>query len=375
MADGRQESGPVRVGLVGVGKMGLSHLSIIRALSGVRVVGVVESFGYLADVLSKYTAVPTYGDLDSMLAQVTPDALVLATPSASHYDMVRAALERGIHVFCEKPLTLSSAQSADLAQRAAQAGLVTQVGYHYRYTATFAEVKHLMDDETIGPVSHTLAQAYGPVVLREAGSTWRTKRTAGGGCLYDYAAHPLDLLQWYFGAAERASGSILQSIFSAETDDAVYSTLHFGASNAQLSVNWSDESQRKMTTKISMWGEHGNLYADRQELQLYLRPTATPPAGYQHGWNIRYITDLAEPVEFYLRGEEYSAQLRAFVDAVTARDPHAVRSTFASAAQTDRMIDMVLADSQGKPPPDGTVGPIPGGSAPPARRRRKWGRR
>lgn len=353
-----EDPAPVRVGLVGVGKMGLSHLSIVRALSGVQIVGVCDSFGYLTDVLSKYTGLPTFAALPAMLDQAEVDALVIASPSGSHYELVAQALDRGIHVFCEKPLTLAAEQSADLARRAQSANLVSQVGYHYRYTATFAEVKQLLAQDVIGTVSHVSAQAYGPVVLREAGSTWRSKRTSGGGCLYDYAAHPLDLLQWYLGPAQRASGSILQRIFSAETDDAVYSTLYFADEvNAQLSVNWSDESARKMTTKIAIWGERGSIYADRQEIQVYLRAGATPPPGYRAGWTVRYITELAEPVEFYLRGEEYSAQLRAFVDAVAARDPRAVRSSFASAALTDAMIEMVLADSAGTSPGGATPSP------------------
>lgn len=352
--------------------MGISHLSIVKALAGVEVVGVCDSFTYLTDVLSKYTGLATYSKVAAMLDEARPDALVIAAPSGSHYGLVREALDRGVHVFCEKPLTLTAEESADLARRASEAGLVTQVGYHYRYAATFAEVKRLLDVGAIGRVSHALAEAYGPVVLRESGSTWRTRRSTGGGCLYDYAAHPLDLLQWYLGTPQRVTGSVLESVFSAETDDEVYSTLTYGdRASAQLSVNWSDESQRKMTTKISLWGRDGHIYADRQECQVYLRAGATIPDGYRAGWNIRYITELVEPVEFYLRGEEYTSQMRDFVDAVAANDPSAVRSSFASAAETDRVIEMVLADARGETADGAAAGSI----APRLRKRGLWPRR
>ena len=65
----------------------------------------------------------------------------------------------------------------------------------------------------------------GPVVLRPKGSTWRTQRAEGGGCLYDYAAHAINLVNWYFGEPSGVSGTVLNSIFSADTDDEVYSTL------------------------------------------------------------------------------------------------------------------------------------------------------
>ena len=62
-----------------------------------------------------------------------------------------------------------------------------------------------------------MAEAYGPVVLKPKGSTWRTQSTQGGGCLYDYAAHPLNLLNWYFGAPETVAGSVLKKGVLAAT--------------------------------------------------------------------------------------------------------------------------------------------------------------
>ena len=107
-------------------------------------------------------------------------------------------------------------------------------------------------------------------------------------------------------------GTVLPTVFSADTDDAAFSTLYFdGGKTGQLSVYWSDESYRKMTTRVNIWGTAGRIFADRQECQVYLRDTATIPDGYEQGWNVRYTTELTEPVWFYLRGEEYSAQVES----------------------------------------------------------------
>ncbi len=120
----------------------------------------------------------------------------------------------------------------------------------------------------------------------------------------------INLINWYLGEPTGVGGTVLPKVFSADTDDAVFSTLYFdGGKTGQLSVNWSDESYRKMTTRINIWGTTGRIFADRQECQVYLRGTATVPDGYEQGWNVRYTTDLTEPVWFYLRGEEYSAQI------------------------------------------------------------------
>lgn len=341
------------VGVIGAGKMGLSHLAILRAHPDAEVVGVCDSLGYLLDVLEKYTGLHKFTDPERLLDE-EPDAVLIATPSASHVELVSAALERGIHVFCEKPLTLSAAESTALADAAAAAGLVTQVGYHNRFVGTFREVKRLLEAGAIGRVSHALAEAYGPVVLRPTGDTWRSRKNAGGGALYDYAAHPLDLLCWYLGEPSIVTGAVLGRDFSAETDDEVYGTLEFpGGASAQLSVNWSDESYRKMATKMTIWGDRGKIIADRQGCEVYLRSTADVPAGYRVGWNSVNTTALTPPVWYNLRGEEYSAQIDHFVRAVeaatTARGTVEPVNDFASAAATDRTIERFTLEPSSEP--------------------------
>jgi predicted dehydrogenase len=339
----------ISVGVVGLGKMGISHLSMVRAHPDVTVAGVCDTSGYLLSVLGKYTGLRTFGTMEEMLAEVELDALLISTPSVLHAAQVREALRRGLHVFCEKPLCLDPADSAELARMAAERNLVTQVGYHNRFVGAFREVKRLLDVQAIGTVTHVLAEAYGPVVLKPKGGTWRTQRTEGGGCLYDYAAHPIDLLTWYFGTPSGVGGTMLGRVFSRETDDEVASTIYFpGDLSAQLSVNWSDESQRKMTTKITAWGTRGRIYADRQEVQVYLREGEEPPAGYTPGWNVRYTTELTDPVWFYVRGEEYSAQLDAFVRRV-AEGRTAGENTFEDAAVADAVIAAMVRDAESGP--------------------------
>lgn len=339
----------IRVAVVGLGKMGISHLGLIKPNPGVELAAVCDSTGYVLDILSKYTGVTTFTDYDKMLETVALDAVIIATPSRSHAGMVKRALEKGLHVFCEKPFTLSADDAIMLTELAASKGLVNQVGYHYRFVGAFQEVKRLLDAGAIGEVSHVMAEAYGPVVLKPKGSTWRTQRVEGGGCLYDYAAHPINLLNWYFGMPKAVGGSVLGKIFSRDTDDEVYSTLYFDdGKTGQLSVNWSDESYRKMSTKITILGTNGRIYADRQEVQLYARDGATLPAPYKAGWNVRYTTELTKEVAFYIRGEEYSAQLDYFVDAIAQKQADNIND-FASAAQTDRVISMLIADAEGGP--------------------------
>ncbi|GAB2875377.1 Gfo/Idh/MocA family protein [Nocardioides pacificus] len=348
--DARASTRLLRVAVVGVGKMGLSHLSLLRAHPQVMVEVVCDANGYVLDVLGAHTGVHLAKDYVAMLDAVDIDAVVIATPTKAHFPMVRAALERGLHVFCEKPLTLSALESAELARLADERGLIGQVGYHNRFVAAFAEAARLVELDAIGPIHHVLAEAYGPVVLQPRGSTWRSRRSEGGGCLYDYAAHPLDLMTWILGEPTAVRGTTLGHVYSTDTEDEVYSTLEYAGASAQLSVNWSDESYRKMTTRLTLWGSQGRITVDRQECQVYLRDSAVPPEGYRPGWNVKYTTELTPPVWFYLRGEEYSAELDYFVRSalqdLRPGEPQGMNS-FASAAATDRVIEMLLADGSG----------------------------
>lgn len=336
----------LKVGVVGLGKMGLSHFSMVNAHPKVETVA-CDGAGFMIDVLSKNISAPVYKDYDDMLANAGLDAVMIATPSRLHAPMVETALQKGLHVFCEKPFCLNWSDSERLTNLAAEKGRVAQVGYHYRYVGAFQEMKRLIEAGAIGRITHVLAEAYGPVVLRPKRATWRTDKAEGGGCLYDYAAHPLNLLNWFFGAPDQVIGSHLGQVFSEATDDEVFSTLRWDdGPTAQLSVNWSDESHRKMSTKISLIGTNGRLYADRQECQLYLREPVAALPGVEAGWTVKYTTELTEDRWFYLRGEEYSAQIDEFVTAIATGESAVRENSFASATQTDRTLAMIIENAE-----------------------------
>jgi len=341
-------------------------LAMINAHPGVRVKAVCDSTRFILDVLGKYSGVNVYTDFNAMLREVELDAVLIATPAGSHGKLAGVALERGLHVFCEKPLCLDTREGEAVTALAQEKGAVNQVGYHNRFVGAFREVKRLLDSGAVGEVTHVLAEAYGPVVLRQQGSTWRSQRKEGGGCLYDYAAHPVNLVNWYLGSPAGVGGTVMNSVFSKETDDEVFSTLYFpNGRSAQISVNWSDDSFRKMSTRITIWGKNGRIYADRQECRAYLRDAVDGLGGYRQGWNVRFTTELTEPVWFYVRGEEYSAQLDYFVRCIEEKRTENVNS-FENALVTDRVLAMMIADS-------GRGASVQADDAPMAEtRQRKW---
>jgi scyllo-inositol 2-dehydrogenase (NADP+) len=336
----------IRAAVVGLGKMGISHLAIISAHPDVELVAVCDTTAYVLDVLNKYTGVRCYTDYVALLDEEKPHAVVIATPTRFHGEMVKAALDRNMHVFCEKPFGLDPAEGRTLAGIAEQRHLVTQVGYHYRFVASFQEMRRLLAAGVLGQIHHIRSEVYGSVVLRPQGATWRTRKEEGGGCLYDYASHAVDLVNYLVGAPDAVGGTVLNKLFSRDVEDEVYTTFYYGnGMTAQVAANWSDDSYRKITAKATAWGTKGRMTGDRQELQIYLRDAGNPIYELNQGWNIRYSTELTKNVWFYLRGEEYSAQIDHFLQCIKQGREETI-SPFASAVRTDEILAMILRDSR-----------------------------
>ena len=335
----------LRAGIIGLGKMGLSHQSIANAHPEIELKAVCDTSSYVLDILAKYTGVKTYTDYKKMFTEEALDCVFVATPSRYHAEVVTAALERGLHVFCEKPFALDPNSGYRLAALAESKGLVNQVGYHYRFIAAFNEAKRLLDQKVIGKLHHVRVEAYGPVVLRPKGSTWRSQKSEGGGCLFDYSCHAIDLVNYLVGRPISVSGTVLNSVFSSDVDDEIYSTFQFGEGfYGQLATNWSDESFRKMSVKLSFWGDNGRINVDRQELQIYIRTLPESLEGFETGWNTRYTTELTAPVWFYVRGEEYSAQIDHFVHCI--RTKATPLSNFRSATDTSLVASLMRTDAE-----------------------------
>lgn len=331
----------VNIAFIGVGKMGLSHFALLSAHPEVNIVGVCDSAAYLTSTMSKQLGVKTFKDNKKMYAECDIDAVVISTPNSSHFPLAKEALEKGYHIFLEKPLCLSASESYKLAELASEKKLVNQVGYHNRFIGTFQEMRRIIKAAGVGDIYHIEGKTFGQVVVRpKAGKTWRQKKSEGGGCLHDYACHVLDLMNFVTEPPSKVRSAQLQSIFSADLEDAVFANMEYAnGATGLLEANWSDQSYRKMSTTITVYGKKGKIIADRQELKLFLSPGESFE-DMGEGWTVKYITELQKPVAFYLRGEEYSAQLDQFVDAINGNDVD-VETSFATAAKTDDIIEQI----------------------------------
>ena len=335
----------VKTVIIGLGKMGISHCSILGAHPDVDMAAMCDTDSLLQSAFRKMTRIACYTDYKKMIDEVKPDAVFVVTPTKMHYEMVMYALEHGCHVFCEKPFCLTPGEGEKMVALAKAKGLVNQVGYHNRFIGTFNEMKRLLASGIIGKPFHFMGEAYGPVVLKSKGGTWRSDKKNGGGCVMDYAAHVLNLINYITGSRLiDAKGTFMPDIFSKEVDDAVYSTLYLeNGLKGQLSVNWSDDTHRKMTTSLKIEGDRGKLEADATTLKIYLKEDNVEE-NLKKGWNIKYITDLTEQVFFNLRGEEYSSEVDHFIQCIKIGGLNQ-RSSFESALHTDYIINKLIEDT------------------------------
>ena len=332
-------------GIIGLGKMGISHAAIVSPHPSVEMVAVCDTSTIVMDVFRKFSRVRLYNDYIKMIENENLDFVVIATPTRFHYTMVKHALEKGINVFCEKPFCMNTHEGMEIKTLADQKGLINQVSYHNQFVGTFIEMKRLLKAGVLGDLVHFTGEAYGSVITGDKGGTWRSDPKEGGGCLLDYASHVINLIQVLVGKPVKADGTQLKKIFSSAVEDAVYSilTLESGLSGV-LMVNWCDDTYRKMSTSLTVQGKKGKIVCDATEIRIYLNE-ANPVEKLDKGWTIKYITELAIPVDFNLRGEEYSAQIDHFIRCVITKKQSEINS-FEQALYTDKVIELIIADSK-----------------------------
>lgn len=152
---------------------------------------------YIESHLSDYESRPAvYTDLDAMLAEAKPDAVLISTPHTLHFEQGMKALDAGCHVFMEKPMVTAADQAYQLAEKVKETGKVFVIGYNTPCTAEFAYLREQIRNQTFGRlemVTGYITQNW----LSGTKGTWRQDPAlSGGGQAYDSGAHLLNSLCW-----------------------------------------------------------------------------------------------------------------------------------------------------------------------------------
>lgn len=339
----------IKLGIIGAGRMGITHFSIANAHQQASVAGVADPSKLVTAMLGKYTNVSTYKDYKGLLKGEALDAVLVCTPPALNPDILDAVLDARLHAFVEKPFVLSAADGERFARAFDAARLVNQVGYVNRWNDMFTKARAFVNDGLLGKPLRFRSEMFSPTIIRDPGDAgWRATHANGGGAVYEMASHALDIIAYFFGAPDRVGGTSLTSVWSRQVEDVVSASLFYdNGLNGTIYVNWSDASYRKPTNKFEVFGTGGKIQVDQHGIKIHLAK-ASPEHGLKEGWNQLYITDAFSSVPFYVRGIEYTAQLYDFIDAVVAEDRarEPIRCTFADAAANLRVIEQLFADDR-----------------------------
>ena len=175
----------IKVGLIGLGKMGLSHYAVFNTHKDVEVSGVCDAASYILTVIKKNNGVRCYKNYKKMISDCNLDAVVVSTPTKYHAQIVRYALKHNLHVFCEKPFCLNVSEGEELVNLAKNRHLVNLVGYHCRFTGIFQKAKDILNNKIIGDVYHFNMEVYGNVCEKETRKDMENKevRRRGGVCM------------------------------------------------------------------------------------------------------------------------------------------------------------------------------------------------
>jgi len=195
--------GPLRVGVVGTSWWAeLEHLPGLAARGDVELTALCgrrpERVAELAD---RFRIPRRLTDWRELVAGGGLDAVVLATPNALHHPQALAALDAGLHVICEKPLTLDLAQARELAARAEARGLRTLTFFTHRAVGAAAAARRLVEAGFLGRPIHVSASYLTASHLAPGKPLgWRMVRAqAGTGVLGDLGSHLVDLVRWWLG--------------------------------------------------------------------------------------------------------------------------------------------------------------------------------
>jgi predicted dehydrogenase len=312
-----------------------------------------------------------------VIARDDIDVVDIVTPGDTHAEIAIAALEAGKHVLCEKPLanTVAEAEAmADAAQRAADRGIRSMVGFTYRRLPATTLARRMVADGRIGQVRQVRAEYLQDWLIDpEAPLTWRLQKDrAGSGALGDIGAHAVDLTEYITGLPVEQVSGVVETIVSERPVLAESSGLSGTAGNERGPVTVDDvalftgrlsggalssfeasrfRTGRKNALRIEVAGSTGALAFDLERLnELEYYDATQPPA--EQGFRRILVTEPDHPYAGawwppgHMLGYEhgFSHQVLDLVHAIA--DGTAPAPSFADGLHVQRVLDAVEHSAQ-----------------------------
>jgi len=231
-------SQPLRTAILGCGGFAHRHARTLQLLEDdfKMVAFCNRTIERAAAFSEKYTngQAPVFADHHQMFEQIPLDVVVICLPPYAHSDQIEIAANLGVHVFIEKPIALTSEQGWRMVNAAERAGIITQVGFMFRFGEAIEHLKEMIDSGKAGSVGLMSARYF----CNSLHAPWWRKRDLSGGQLVEQVIHMVDLMRFLMGDAVTVY-SRQENLFHQDVDDYTVedvSATIFGFSNGGLGV-------------------------------------------------------------------------------------------------------------------------------------------
>ncbi len=260
----------LRVGIIGLGKMGQLHFLNALRIKDVKVVAIADKSKKNRSMAQKYQ-VKTYDDYKKLIDSEKLDAVIISLPNFLREDSIVCAVERNLDIFVDKPLARTLAEATRITKTVEKQGVRMMSGVNYRYFDSVQRLKSMLDEGRIGDVviatsdlilNGPLGHGRIPVPVPE---WWLNKTKAGGGALLDLGYHLIDIMNWIFGDL-RVEYSSLEHRFQLPVEDGATVVLRSGRSKVTCCINagWFSKSIfPDFNFRVNLHGTVGYLSTDK----------------------------------------------------------------------------------------------------------------
>jgi predicted dehydrogenase len=306
----------VRAAIVGMGTWGQNLVNSVQGKSElIEFVAGAARTPARAEEFSRRHGIP-FASFEAVLADPSVDAVVLATPHSMHAGQIIAAARAGKHVFTEKPLGLTTEQSAAAVQACAEHNVTLAVGYNWRFQPALQEIKRMLADGRLGKLLHIEGNFCGPSVYRFGRDHWRQDRDEGpAGGMTGRGVHVVDAMLYLAGAIEEVYAQSFRLAQEFGLDDTTSMLFRFksGATGYLGTVIASAETWRIQVFGSKGWAEVGDVeHLTTWQMKVCLLDPATP-----------FIKQKPQLMTFETISTE-RAELEHFARAIQAGRPLAV---------------------------------------------------
>jgi predicted dehydrogenase len=216
---------PLRVGIIGYGRIGAEHAEWLLSASNARATAVADATPARRE-LAERRGLKAFENIDSLLADPSIDAVLVASPTAMHFEHASRAIEAGKHLMVEKPMALDLAQSLSLREQARSRNVTLSVFHNRRWDVDYLTVQDAIASGTFGKLINIesrlgqFSSCVGPAA-KEYRPNWRNEASFGGGGLYDWGSHFVDQIWRLLLPARpvRVFAQLRANVWSSDCDD------------------------------------------------------------------------------------------------------------------------------------------------------------